>query len=64
MSDVQRLIEKLGLAIHGEDRATVIKVLAAFTMTMLDDSGLTIDDYVQELAKAATREVVKRSDMD
>lgn len=49
MSDVSNLIEKLGLAIHGEQPQTVIDVLTHFTIACLEQWGMSLDDYIERL---------------
>lgn len=61
MSDVARLIEKLGLAIHGEVPHVVIDVLAAFTAVCLVKWGVTLEQFTQQLREAMEGSDVQRS---
>lgn len=49
MSDPARLIEKFGLAIHGEDPQTVMTVLVAFSRTCCEQWGVPLENFAREL---------------
>lgn len=49
MSDTKRLIEKLGLAIYGEDPALVLGVLAAFARQCCEEFGVHPDTFIRAL---------------
>lgn len=49
MSDSSRLIEKFGLAIHGEDPATVMTVLVAFARTCCIQWGVAPEQFAAAL---------------
>ncbi len=54
MSESKQLIEKLGLAIHGERPRVVVSVLVAFTQAVLDRWGITTEEYVVALCGGVT----------
>ena len=64
MSEVQRLIEKLGLAIHGEQPSTVVKVLASFTTICLERWGVSLEEYVSELNRCRFFGVAEKPEPD
>lgn len=66
MSDVAKLIEKLGLSIVGEQPNLVLEVLAAFTRTLLDRWGVSVEDYVEamRMSTPVVRPVARRRDPD
>lgn len=49
MSDAERLIEKLGLAIHGEDPEVVVDVLASFVQGCCVAWGVPIEQFASML---------------
>lgn len=53
VTDVKALIEKLGLAIHGEQPSVVVEVLAMFTIGCLELAGVPLDEYVAKLRDAS-----------
>jgi hypothetical protein len=46
MNDVERLIEKLGLAIHGEEPAVVMTVLASFVQELCERYQVPTEDFI------------------
>jgi len=65
MSDAERLIEKLGLAIHGERKVVVLEVLLALTQTCLQRWGVDVELYVEALrGEVAAEELARRSDLN
>jgi hypothetical protein len=50
--DVEHLIEKFGLAIHGEQPEVVILVLTAFIAELLSRYGISVDDFADGLRTA------------
>lgn len=49
MSRSALLIEKLSLAILGEDRELVVEVLACFARSVCDTSGVTVDAFAMKM---------------
>jgi len=49
MSNVGRLIEKFGLAIHGEQPAVVVTVLVAFVRSCCEQWGLPVQRFAEAL---------------
>lgn len=52
MSNAGRLIEKFGLAIHGEEPAVVITVLVAFARQCCEQWGVPVSSFVAALQTA------------
>lgn len=53
MSESKQLIEKFGLAIHGETPRTVLSVLVAFTLVVLERWEIPLEEYVGALRGGA-----------
>jgi hypothetical protein len=49
MSDANRLIEKLGLAIHGERKTVILEVILALTQTLLLKWDVDVELYIEAL---------------
>jgi len=43
------LIERLGLAIHGEERGLVMTVLVAFVQTCCEEWSVDVEDFAKAL---------------
>ena len=52
MSDAGRLIEKFGLAIHGEEPAVVVTVLVAFVRQICEQWGVSVESFTDALRTA------------
>lgn len=48
---VKGLIEKLSLAIHGEQPSVVVEVLSMFTLACLERWGVDTEDYITRLRR-------------
>jgi len=52
MSRADQLIEKLGLAVHGETPEVVIEVLAAFARELCERYGTPVEVFVEKFRGA------------
>lgn len=64
MSRVAKLIEKLGLAIVGEQQDVVVEVLAAFTVECLERWDVDLNDYVSRLNRVRLFGLAPKSEPD
>lgn len=64
MSNLQSLLERLGLAIHGEDPKFVMEVLPIFARVCCERFGMKIEDFVAAMLHASPVPLAPKSPPD
>ena len=62
MSDADRLIEKFGVAVSGEQPAVVIVVLVAFVRQCCEQFGVDVDGFCDAVRRADLSEIIVPDD--